>query len=152
MVEIIDKYGQVKRWNLIGFDFPPNSKMYKWQGDGEDGWSGRPVIRHCIYHPGTRLKQNKDYKLECPKCGFIYLENEAPNEEGIQFQHSNKQQPRIISAKSNKKKYYDKQGNLITDPSLIRLAKEGKNILYYNEQKAEEPVKPKKRRSWRFWR
>lgn len=75
--------------------------------------------------------------LMCPRCGGPYTEIEAPTEEGIKGKFSGKTEPRIISARS-KKKYYDKQGNLITDPDLIDDIQRGANVIEYHEYKQGE--------------
>lgn len=129
-----------QQWNLIGFNF---GKRYKWQGDG---WDGTTEYRHCPFHPGMRLIRVKDQLglLQCIKCGSKYLENEAPNEEGIQVKHTNKQQPKIITAKK-KKKHYDKQGNEINDEQLLKDIANGMNVIEYHEYKVEgDPKKPKR--------
>ena len=71
-------------------------------------------------------------QLRCPTCGYTYKKEEAPNEEGISIKH-NKQQTRIISAKNKNKKYYDKQGNLITDETLLQDIANGANVISYHE-------------------
>jgi hypothetical protein len=133
----VDKYGQ--HWNLIGFGF---QKRYNWQSDGWDG----STVRHCPFHPGIRLIRKKDQQgvLQCVKCGSTYLENEVPNEEGIQVKHTNKQQTKIITAKK-KKKQYDKQGNEINDEQLLKDIANGKHVIRYNEYKVEgDPTKVKR--------
>jgi hypothetical protein len=117
-----------QHWNLIGFNF--GNKRYKWQSDG---WDGSTEYRHCPFHPGMRLIRKKDQQgvLQCVKCGSTYLENEAPNEEGIQVKHT-KQQTMIKTARK-KKKYYDKQGNEISDPYLIEEIQRGANVISYRE-------------------
>jgi hypothetical protein len=135
MVTFISKDGKVSTWNLIGFNFGNSSKRYGWQADG---WDGSTEYRHCPFHAGTRLLRKKDQPgvLQCPKCGSTYLENEAPNEEGIEVKHG-KQQAKIITGKK-KKKYYDKNGNLINDEQLLKDIANGKVVISYNEQKSGE--------------
>lgn len=40
----------------------------------------------------------------------------------------------MISGKRMKKKYYDKNGNLINDPDLIAEIKRGANVISYREE------------------
>ena len=46
----------------------------------------------------------------------------------------------IITGKKQNKKYYDKQGNLITDETLLADVERGENVISYNEQ-SPGPVK-----------
>jgi hypothetical protein len=46
---------------------------------------------------------------------------------------SGKTETRIITARS-KKKYYDKRGNEINDPDLIREIQRGANVIFYHEE------------------
>jgi hypothetical protein len=70
-------------------------------------------------------------------CGSHYTEKEAGTDEAIKGKFNPKQTgPRIISAKP-KNRYYDKQGNLITDPDLIRDIQQGKTVISYKEEKIE---------------
>lgn len=70
--------------------------------------------------------------LRCPKCGYIYRKEETVNEQAIESQHK-KHQPAIISGKG-KKKHYDKSGNLINDPDLIKDVQQGTNVISYHEE------------------
>lgn len=54
----------------------------------------------------------------------------------IQLIKSEKFHSKIITAKTKKKKYYDKQGNLITNPDLIQDIKQGKTVIRYDEKKS----------------
>lgn len=121
-----------QKWNIIGFNF---GKRYKWQ---DDGWDGSTEYRHCPFHTGTRLIRKRDEPnvLQCPSCGSTYLENEAPNEEGIQVKHT-KQQTKIIQPKK-KKKYYDEKGNEINDEQLLKDIANGARVIKYNEEKSGE--------------
>jgi hypothetical protein len=85
--------------------------------------------------------------LMCPRCGGPFTENEAPTEEGIKGKFSGKTETRITTARSTKK-YYDKSGNLITDPDLIADIQRGANVISYHEEKQGEDaiIKRKKRR------
>ena len=47
-------------------------------------------------------------------------------------------QIRIISARTKKKKYYDKQGNLITDETLIADIQRAATVYKYQEEKSGE--------------
>jgi hypothetical protein len=51
--------------------------------------------------------------------------------------------PQIISAKK-KKKYYDKNGNLITDHTLIQDIQQGKTVISYHEEKSSEDKQQKR--------
>jgi hypothetical protein len=91
--------------------------------------------KHCVHHQGTRLIQDlyDPDKLFCPTCGVSYLPKDTGIDEKVKIRHSPEgQQSRIISPKK-KKKYYDKQGHEITDPSVIADIQSGKTIIYYNE-------------------
>jgi len=108
------------KFNLIGFDF----NKYKYA----------ERKKCCVIHPGNILipKIDEPDTLWCTQCGTHYLENEAANVEGIQSEYGPNSKPHIISAKKPKK-YYDKQGNEITDPSLIQDIMEGRTVVSYQE-------------------
>lgn len=101
--------------------------------------------KHCAYHPGTRLIQGFDEKggyvpgiLQCPLCGNRYTsETPAPAEEGLKSKHG-QTKSKIISPRTKKKRYYDKQGHEINDPDLIQIARQGGNIISYHEEKQGE--------------
>ena len=96
------------RFNIIGFQNYSNWRPTK-----------SCPIDHAILIPRRNIETGEDMPgLMCPRCGCSYSENEAPSEEGIKGKFSGKTETRIITAR-NTKKYYDKQGNLITDPDLI---------------------------------
>ena len=90
--------------------------------------------KHCVVHPGTRLIQKLDDPdlLWCPTCGTSYSDKEAGTDEKIKSRFGPNQQTRIISPRSTKK-YYDKQGNEITDPDLIAEIQRGANVISYHE-------------------
>ncbi len=121
-----------KTFNIIGFESTPSYS----------NWTPK---RHCAYHPGTRLIQGWDEKgnyvpgvLQCPSCGKRYSsDSSAPTDEEIKSKHG-QTKPRIITAKTKKKKYYDKQGNLINDPDLIAEIQRGANVISYYEQKPRD--------------
>ena len=48
-----------------------------------------------------------------------------------------KNYPHVITAKK-KKKCYDKQGNLITDETLLQDIASGKTVISYSEEKIED--------------
>jgi len=130
------------RFNLIGFNFPRGSKF-------EDGWGPVPEPRYCPIHPGTRVVHFSDEKdpdiLRCPRCGCTpILEKDTVPDEGIKPKH-NKQTTQIISVKGRKKKYYDKQGNEITDETLLADIARGVTVISYREDKVEGDVKKPKR-------
>ena len=117
------------KFNMIGFNFPRYSPWHP--------------TKTCVIHPGTLLIPKRDesgvYELGvlwCPECGTHYTENEAAQEEAITGKLKGQGQTRIISAK--KKKYYDKKGNLITDPDLIQDIERGATVYSYREEKSGE--------------
>jgi hypothetical protein len=74
----------------------------------------------------------------CPRCGSRFTQNEqaagvAPTDEAIKGKFKGQTKPMIISGKKTKKNYFDKQGNLITDPDIIDLIKKGANVISYRE-------------------
>lgn len=107
------------KFNLIGFSF-----------------QNEPAKKHCVIHPGTRLIQKEDDPdvWYCTMCGTVYLEKDTGNDENITSEYGPTQQTSIISAKK-KKKFYDKSGNEITDPELIKEIMQGANVISYHETK-----------------
>jgi hypothetical protein len=120
-----------KRFNLIGFNFP--ERKYKWQ-EGYD-YPTEPVYKHCLIHPGYRLFPMKEdpTMLQCPKCGSRWPEQDTISEERFNPEVTNK--PQIITTKKKNKKYYDKSGNEITDPTLIVDIQRGATVYEYHEHK-----------------
>ncbi len=90
--------------------------------------------RHCVIHPGVRLISKLDEAdvLWCTECGTPYTISDTGIDDNIQARHGPNISTKVIST-HKKKKYYDKQGNEITDPEIIQLAKEGKTIVHYSE-------------------
>ena len=116
------------KFNIIGFWDKPQSR-----------WTPTKTCpyHHCVLIP--KRDESGVYEpgvLQCPECGTPYLEKDAETEEQIKGKHR-KQQSRIVQPKK-KKKYYDKQGNEITDPDLIQDIKQGKTVVYYKEEKLED--------------
>jgi hypothetical protein len=102
--------------------------------------------KHCVVHVGTRLisKPDEPGTLFCPLCGTSYLPNDTISEERFDPSATPKSQTRIITPKS-KKKYYDKQGNLINDEQLLKDIANGKTVISYHEYKTEgDSAKPKR--------
>jgi hypothetical protein len=97
------------------------------------GFGSEDIIeyKHCPLDVGVRLIKTMK-GLQCPKCGYIYRNEEAPNEEGISIKH-NEQQTRIVSGKK-KKKYRDKFGTEINDPDLIADIRRGAEGISYREE------------------
>jgi DNA-directed RNA polymerase subunit M/transcription elongation factor TFIIS len=104
------------------------------------------TTKACPFHHVRLIPKRKQDNLEfepgvliCVKCGYeySYLENEAPAEEHFEPEHNKSNQTKIISAKKNKK-YYDKQGNEITDETLIQDIQRGANVISYKEEKHGE--------------
>jgi hypothetical protein len=122
------------RFNIIGFS---NSDSSNW----------RPKkscpIHHCVLVP-KRKDDDTGWEsgLFCPMCGSHYTEKEAGTDEAIKGKFKGRTKPMIITGKK-KKRFYDKQGNLITDPNIIDLIKTGATVYRYHEQKVEDP-NPKK--------
>ena len=104
------------------------------------GFGSEDIIEYkqCPLDIGVRLIKVKG-ELRCPTCGYTYKKEEAINEDTIQPQHA-KQQTTIISGKRNKK-YYDKSGNLITDPDLIAEIQKGATVISYHEEGGEDNKK-----------
>jgi hypothetical protein len=115
-----------KNFNLIGFNFN----------------SSDPYIpsKTCVIHYGTPLISKRDEPgvLWCPECGMRYSEKDTGTDEAMKgkFKGPN-QKSQIISAKK-KKKYYDKQGNIINDPDLIADIERGATVISYHEEKHGE--------------
>jgi len=71
-------------------------------------------------------------------CGSLtYLEKDTPSQEQIKPSHK-MQQSKIIQPKK-KKRYFDQQGNVINDETLIQDAKLGKTIIRYEEIGGPDP-------------
>ena len=117
-----------RKFNLIGFDrIQLDTKQY----------------RHCSIHPYKRLIESKDPTLLfCPECGSEYPLKDTIKQQDIQTDvpPSNSNQTKIISAK-RKRKHYDNFGTLIPDDDLDALhdMQGGRRIIYYREDKVEEP-------------
>ena len=110
-----------KKVNIIGFNFQ------------------RPFTNNktCVIHPGTVLipKIDQPDMLWCPFCGQSYLDKESETTENITTPfgpHSNKS---AIITSRKKKKYFDKLGNEITDPTLIQDIMQGATVISYEEDK-----------------
>ena len=93
--------------------------------------------KHCIIHPGNILIPRRDLEtgeylpgLMCPACGMAYTEVEAPTDEGLRGKFSGKQETRIISGKNPARKHYDKQGNEITDETLLKDIARGVHVIF----------------------
>ena len=104
------------RFNIIGFS-NTNPKQYK----------------HCVIHSHIRLVQSIEDpdKLFCPSCGTSYLPKDSAPDDVYQSRFG-PQQTRIITPKKQKR-YYDKQGNEITDETLIQDIQNGANVIHYRE-------------------
>jgi hypothetical protein len=127
-MRILDEYFPRKRRTMtVNYSTP----KYNIIGFGSENIT---QYKHCPLDPGVRLIKIKG-DLKCPKCGYIFREKEAPNEEGVSIKHK-QQQTRIISGKG-KKKYYDKFGSEITDETLIKDIQQGANVTYYKECRAK---------------
>ena len=109
------------KFNLIGFNFSPKLEY-----------------KHCAIHPGSRLVQKIDDPdmLWCPTCGTSYSIKETGTDEKIKSRFGPNAKSKIISPKP-KIKYYDSQGNEITDETLIQDIMRGANVIYYREDKPE---------------
>lgn len=85
--------------------------------------------------------------LICPDCGCRWAEKGAPalTDEAIAGVHK-KQQTKIVQG-TKKKKFFSKQGDLITDETLIQDVLQGKNVISYKETKSgsDKPVVVKKK-------
>src|SRR5213593_4565548 len=100
----------VTRFNIIGF-WPAASSPWR-------------SSLHCVIHPGTRLvhmEGDEPNIFRCSECGSVgYTESEAITEEKINTMFGpGSSKPAIIQAKKQKKKYFDQQGNEVTDPEII---------------------------------
>ena len=123
---ILDEYFPRKRRALtINYSTP----KYNIIGFGNENIT---EYKHCPLDPGVRLIKIKG-ELKCPKCGYIFRQEEAPNEEGVSIKHK-QQQTKIISG-NGKKKHYDKFGTEINDEQLIQDIEQGANPIYYREDK-----------------
>ena len=113
-----------KKVNIIGFNFHSSDRYIP--------------TKTCVIHYGAPLisKQDEPGMLWCPECGMRYSEKDTASEESMTGRHK-KQQTRIISQRK-KKKYYDKKGNLITDPDLIQDIDRGATVYSYREEKSGE--------------
>jgi hypothetical protein len=132
-------------FNIIGFNFP--RKYYKWQ-EGFDYPEPVPQ-KTCVIHPGVLVVQMKGKDqdlLFCRECGTQYKEDDTLSEENFVPESGPTSNTIIISGKNKKKKYYDKQGNLITDPTLIQDIQQGKTVISYREDKADSTKQVKHRR------
>jgi len=119
--------------NIIGFNI---DRRYKWQADG---WvEPEKTYRTCPYHHCILIpKQGEKDMLQCPECGTCFLEKDTGIEEEVKGTHK-KQQTKIVQGRNRKKKYFDEQGNEITDPLLIQDILQGKTVQYYHEEKSGE--------------
>jgi hypothetical protein len=115
-----------KKINIIGFNF-----------NSLDRYIPSKV---CVIHYGTPLisKRDEPGTLWCPLCGSRYKVEDTTTEESVKgkFKGPN-QKTRIITAKK-KRKFYDKKGNIITDPTLIQDILQGATALEYHEEKSGE--------------
>jgi DNA-directed RNA polymerase subunit M/transcription elongation factor TFIIS len=118
---ILDEYFPRKK-RFVGVNY--STKQFNIIGFGTEN-----VIeyKHCPLDPGVRLIKIKN-ELRCPTCGYTYRKEEAVNEQVIEPQHA-KQQTRIITAKSKKKKRYADNGEEIKDPDLYN-----EHVTYYHEE------------------
>jgi hypothetical protein len=112
-----------KKFNLIGFNFN----------------SSDPYIptKTCVIHYGTPLISKRDELgvLWCPECGMRYSEKDTATDEDIKgkFKGPN-QKSQIISAKKKKKRYFDKNGNEITDETLLNDIARGATVYKYQRK------------------
>jgi hypothetical protein len=110
----------MKGWNIIGFNFPNYSMIdpSKW--------------KHCVVHPGSRLisKPDEPGTLFCPLCGTTYLPKDTATDENFDPKFDSKTQTKIFQVRKQKK-YYDKQGNLINDETLLKDLANGKVVISY---------------------
>ena len=73
------------------------------------------------------------------ECGGIgYKQDEGLADEQIHSKFGPSSNKTKIVQPKRKKKYYDDNGNEINDPTLIQDIKQGKTVVYYNEQKSGE--------------
>ena len=122
---ILDEYFPKKK-RFVGGNY--STKRFNIVGFGSEDLT---EYKHCPLDPGVRLIKIKG-ELKCPTCGYIYKKEEAPNEESIKIKHE-QNKTRIISGKINKK-YFDKLGNLITDPDLIAKIQRGAKVISYRQE------------------
>jgi DNA-directed RNA polymerase subunit M/transcription elongation factor TFIIS len=125
------------KFNIIGFNFP-RDRRYPWQ---KDGWvMPEKIYRTCPIHHGILLpKKGEIGVLICLECGTEYSEKDTGIEERFKAEFGPRSnQTKIVTAKKRKKKYYDKNGNLITDPTLIQDIQRGANVISYKEEKLGE--------------
>ena len=120
---------KLAKFNIIGFRPVPSSP-----------W--RPTL-HCVIHPGTRLvhmQGDEDPNIfRCCECGGIgYKQDEGLADEQIHSKFGPSSNKTKIVQPKRKKKYYDDNGTEINDPTLIQDIKQGKTVVYYNEQKSGE--------------
>ncbi len=110
------------KFNLIGFNFTPKLEY-----------------KHCTIHTGTRLIQSDTEPdiLYCAQCGTSYSVKETGTDEKIKSRFGPNSTTRIISPKP-KKKYYDQNGNEITDETLLQDIARGAKVLYYREDEPED--------------
>lgn len=121
----------------------PNFNIIGFSSFASSEW--RPSKR-CPAHPGNRLIANRNLETDdplpgllCTFCGCQFLDNEpTATEENIKGKFKGKPETKIISARSTRKKYTDKQGNEINDETLLKDIENGANVLYYNETKSGE--------------
>jgi hypothetical protein len=85
----------------------------------------------CVVHLEVSLIK-RDGTLYCVESDKSYSEEDTASEEKITGKFSGQSKAQIISAK-RKKKYYDKQGNEITDETFIQDIQRGVNVYYYRE-------------------
>jgi hypothetical protein len=114
-----------RKYNIIGCNFNQQD---------------RTEYKQYVIHVGRRLVPKPDAPgvLWCTNCGWSYLEKEAPSEEQLRTKFAVGHKTRILTAKTRRKKYYDKQGNEITDPDLIANIQRGPNVISYHEEKSRE--------------
>jgi hypothetical protein len=113
---ILDEYFPRKRRTMTVNYYTPKFNIV---GFGSENIT---EYKRCPLDVGTRLIKIKG-EWKCPRCGYVFKEQEAPNEEGVSIKHK-QQQTEIVSAKG-KKKYYDKFGNEINDETLIQDIQQG---------------------------
>ena len=102
------------------------------------GFSDKQVTaknRTCIIHQGTTLIPHTEQPdlLFCPLCGTSYQPKDTAVNERFNPKFGPSNKTAIVTAKK-KKKYYDKSGNEITDPTLIQDILQGVTVISYHEQ------------------
>jgi uncharacterized Zn finger protein (UPF0148 family) len=112
-----------KKFNIIGFNFQSSDRYIP--------------SKTCVIHYGTALisKLDEPGTLWCPLCGTTYLQEDTATDEAMKGKFK-QQQTRIVSPRKKAKKYYDKQGNLITDETLIQDIERGATVYSYREEKS----------------